>query len=229
MEDAILSKEITAANVKKRKEKSLLREYSEAIIIAMILALVIRSFVVQAFKIPSGSMKETLLVGDHILVSKFSYGIHIPNRIPFTSFDLFPDIHFFQKLPDRGDVIVFKYPKDQTRDFIKRVVGLPGETVEIRDQVVYINGKPLEEGPYVNHRDTQVLSGRFSPRDNMPPLIIPERRLFVMGDNRENSQDSRWWGLLDVDLIKGKAFLIYWSWKSEANTSRWNRIGKLLK
>lgn len=211
------------------RKKSALREYAEAIIVALLLAFFIREFIVQAFKIPSGSMKETLLVGDHILVSKFSYGIHVPNQIPFTSMQIFPDIHFFQGIPKRGDIVVFKYPKDQTRDFIKRVVGLPGETIEIRDQSIFINGQELKEGPHVNHQDTNFLSNLYSPRDNLPPTKIPAGHLFVMGDNRENSQDSRWWGALDINLIKGRAFIIYWSWDSEDTRLRWERLGKSLK
>ncbi len=223
-----MANEVTATGLEV-KRKSVLREYAEAIIIALILAFFIRSFVVQAFKIPSGSMKETLLVGDHILVCKFSYGTHIPNQVPFTSIQLFPDIHLIQKIPERGDIIVFKYPRDPSRDFIKRVVGLPGETIEIRDQVIFINGTELKLGSYVNHQDTNILSGHYSPRDNLAPLKIPEKHLFVMGDNRENSQDSRWWGPLDIDLIKGKAFIIYWSWDSLAQGVRWERLGKLLE
>lgn len=211
------------------KKKSAVREYAEAIFVALLLAFFIREFLVQAFKIPSGSMKETLLVGDHILVSKFSYGVHIPNQVPFTSLQLFPDIHFFQRIPERGDIIVFKYPKDETRDFIKRVVGLSGETIEVRDQVIFINGKELIEGPHVNHQDPNLLSGLYSPRDNFPPTKIPEGHLFVMGDNRENSQDSRWWGVLDINLIKGRAFILYWSWDGQNTRLRWERLGKWLK
>lgn len=221
--------EETAAIEAEVKKKSVVREYAEAILIALVLAFIIRSFVVQAFKIPSGSMKDTLLVGDHILVSKFSYGTHIPNQIPFTSVQLFPDIHLFQEVPRRGDIIVFKYPRDKTRDFIKRVIGLPGETLEIKNQALYVNGEILKEGPHVNHQDTNFLHGQYSPRDNLPAFKIPKGHVFVMGDNRENSQDSRWWGPLDLNLIKGKAFIIYWSWNGENASLRWNRLFKLLK
>jgi len=224
-----MADEATATTLPDTRKKSALREYMEAIAIALLLAFFIREFVVQAFKIPSGSMKETLLIGDHILVSKFSYGTHLPNQIPFTSIQLFPDIHFLQRIPGRGDIIVFKYPKDPGRDFIKRVVGLPEETIEIRDREVFINGEKLTEGPYVNHQDPNLLSGLYSPRDNFGPVKIPPRHLFVMGDNRENSQDSRWWGPLDIDLIKGRAFMIYWSWDGEASNLRWNRLGNQLK
>lgn len=189
-----------------RKKKPVWREYAEAIVIAVVLALFIRTFVVQAFKIPSGSMMPTLLIGDHILVNKFIYR--------FTN-------------PARDDIIVFKYPKDESKDFIKRVIGLPGETLEIRRKVVYINGKPLDE-PFVIHEDPTYLPRQTSPRDEFGPVTVPPHDYFVMGDNRDNSDDSRFWGLLSDKLILGKAFLIYWSWNRETSSPRWNRIGKLL-
>lgn len=166
------------------KKKSIAREYAEALIVAILLALVIRTFVIQAFKIPSGSMLETLQVGDHVLVNKFIF--------TFTD-------------PKRGDIIVFKYPEDKTRDFIKRIVGLPGETLEIKDRVVYINGKPLKED-YVKFS-----SSEFSTSNNLSPRRIPPDSYFVMGDNRDNSMDSRVWGFLKHDLIRGKALIIYFS------------------
>ncbi len=210
----------------KKKKKSGVREYTEAIVIAIILALFIRTFVVQAFKIPSGSMENTLLVGDHILVNKFIYGIKIPNEIPFTHIKLFNDIKFFPHYPKRGDIIVFRFPGDKSRDFIKRVIGLPGERLEIMDQKVYINGELLKD-PYVIHKDPNPY-GHSSPRDYYGPVTIPEGNLFVMGDNRENSQDSRYWGFLDIREIKGKAFIIYWSWDKDRFAVRWDRFSKLL-
>lgn len=208
------------------KPKSTLREYTEAILIALALALLIRTFIIQAFKIPSGSMKNTLLVGDHILVSKFSYGVHIPNEIPFSGYKLFDDHTFFQGVPERNDIIVFKYPKNEKRDFIKRVIGLPGETIELRRQKVYIDNILLEE-PFAKHTD---LPGDFLvPRDDLGPLRIPEGHVFVMGDNRENSQDGRYWGFLDIRKIRGKAQVIYWSWNSEDNWVRFGRLGDLIK
>ncbi|HLC26430.1 MAG TPA: signal peptidase I [bacterium] len=192
--------------VKILKKKPVWREYGEAIVIAIILALFIRTFVVQAFKIPSGSMIPTLLIGDHILVNKFIYR--------FTD-------------PARDEIIVFKYPQDETRDFIKRVIGLPGDTVEVRKKVVYVNGKPLQEN-FIQHEDPTLLPGMASPRDYLGPLVVPAKSYFVMGDNRDNSQDSRFWGFLKSDEIKGKAFLIYWSWDRDKPGPRWNRLGKLL-
>lgn len=191
---------------KPRKKKPVWREYGEAILIAVVLALFIRTFVVQAFKIPSGSMVPTLLIGDHILVNKFLYR--------------------FANLT-RDDIIVFKYPQDKTRDFIKRVIGLPGDTVEVRKKMVYINGKPLQEN-FTMHEDSALLPRLTSPRDYFGPAVIPPNHYFVMGDNRDNSQDSRFWGFLKADEIKGKAFLIYWSWDRDKTGPRWSRLGKLL-
>ena len=195
-----------------KPRKTVVREYAEALIIALILALLIRTFIVQAFKIPSGSMEPTLLIGDHLLVSKFSYSVHIPNEIPFTSIQLFPDFHFFSSVPERGNIVVFKYPEDESKDFIKRVVGLPGETIQVIRQRVYINDKLLKE-PYAHHSEPP--SSLVPGRDNMSPLRIPEGHIFVMGDNRENSSDSRVWGVLDLKYLRGKAKWIYWSWDSE--------------
>ncbi|MFQ5451422.1 MAG: signal peptidase I [Nitrospinaceae bacterium] len=210
-----------------KKTKTVFREYVEAIVIALLLALFIRTFVLQAFKIPSGSMKPTLQIGDHILVSKFAYGIHIPNEIPIINVKLFPDIILFSKNPKRGDIVVFKFPKDETRDFIKRVIGLPGDLLQVRSQRVYINNK-LYEDPHAFHR-VAARADPFVPRDDFGPVVVPEGYLFVMGDNRENSQDSRYWGFLDMTKVKGRALMIYWSWNAEVNWVRFDRIGKILE
>ncbi len=179
------------------KKKSLIREYAEAAIIAIILALFIRTFVVQAFKIPSGSMEPTLLVGDHILVNKFIYGI----KLPFIQKTIIPISQ-----PKREDVIVFIYPLDKSKDFIKRVIGLPGDTIEIIGKNIYINGKLFEDkhGFYSN------MGKRH--RDHFGPITVPQGHLFVMGDNRDHSYDSRYWGFVPLESVKGKAFIIYWSW-----------------
>ncbi|MBI1987438.1 MAG: signal peptidase I [Nitrospinae bacterium] len=200
------------------QRKSVVREYAEALIYAVILALVIRTFVVQAFKIPSGSMIPTLVSGDHILVNKFIYGV----KLPFTDTTL---IHF--KEAQRGDIIVFKYPEDEKRDFIKRVVGLPGDMVEIRNKQVYVNRRPMKEH-YAIYRDEGFLPDSASTRDNFGPVKVPSGHLFMMGDNRDNSMDSRFWGFLDERKIKGKAFLIYFSWNGEDHGIRWSRLGKLI-
>ncbi len=210
----------------KKKTKSVFREYAEAIFIALLLALFIRTFIIQAFKIPSGSMEKTLLIGDHILVSKFAYGTHIPNEIPFLNIKLFDDIILSQEVPKRGEIIVFKYPKNESRDFIKRVVGIPGDILEVRRQKVYINNQLYEE-EHVWHTETPQ-NDRFVPRDDFGPVIVPPKHLFMMGDNRENSQDSRFWGFLNINKVKGKALMIYWSWNAVDSWVRFDRFGKAL-
>jgi signal peptidase I len=136
---------------------------------------------------------------------------------------LFPDILLFQEVPERGDIIVFKYPLDESKDFIKRVIGLPGEKLELRHQQVYINGMRLKE-TYVHHTEAPSLEP-VSPRDDLGPVIVPDGHVFVMGDNRENSHDSRKWGFLDLDKVRGKARWIYWSWNGDDNNVRFSRIG----
>ncbi len=206
------------------KSKSALRENIEAIVVAVILALFIRTFIVQAFKIPSGSMKPTLLIGDHILVNKFIYGV----KIPFWRKTIIPI-----KDPQRGDIVVFKFPEDPDKDFIKRVVGIAGDVVEVRDKKVYVNHQPLRGDPGVN-LDTLNIPGDKQPRDNFGPVTVPPDSLFVMGDNRDHSYDSRFWGFVRLEALKGKAFIIYWSWNKETSginldRVRWGRIGHLLK
>jgi signal peptidase I len=201
-----------------QRKKHILREYGEAILIAVILALFIRTFVVQAFKIPSGSMKPTLLIGDHILVNKFIYGV----KIPFLNFTLIPI-----KDPRQGDIVVFKFPEDPKKDFIKRVVAVPGDKVQIRNKKVYINDKPMED-PYGTHLDPHFIPAGARPRDNLGPVTVPPDSFFVMGDNRDHSYDSRFWGFVDLSAIKGKAFIIYWSWNKENSGLRWRRLGSLI-
>jgi len=202
-----------------QKRKGRFRENVEAILLAIVLALFIRTFVVQAFKIPSGSMKQTLLIGDHILVNKFIYGI----KLPFLRAMLIPI-----KAPKREDIIVFKFPEDPGKDFIKRVVGVAGDVVKIREKRVYINGKRVND-PYEMHTDPAIIPGGVQPRDNFGPVTVPPDSLFVMGDNRDHSYDSRFWGFVDLKEVKGKAFIIYWSWDREDFGVRWRRLGKLLK
>lgn len=201
-----------------KKQKSKVREYAETLIIALLIALFVRAFVVQAFKIPSSSMEPTLLIGDHLLVNKFIYGI----RIPLTDKKI---LRFSE--PQRGDVIVFKYPKDPSKDYIKRVIGLPGDTVEIRDRQIYINNRLIED-PW------GVFNARsLSTGDNHGPKVVPPDSLFVMGDNRNNSLDSRVWGFVPFDDVLGKAFIMYWSWDwgnpSIISKVRWKRIGSLIR
>jgi signal peptidase I len=208
-----------------KPKKGLVREYAEAFVIAFVIALLIRTFLIQAFKIPSSSMEPTLLVGDHILVSKFIYGI----RIPYIGKKFLT----FHK-PERGDIIVFVYPEDPKKDFIKRVIATEGEKVQIKNRKILVNGKAIDDpwgvygeggGPFIPRH--------FQPRDNYGPKVVPPNSLFVLGDNRDNSQDSRYWGYVDLTAVKGKAFIIYFSYNKTASDLldkvRWNRFGKLLR
>jgi len=199
-------------------QKSKFREYLEAIILAVVIALFIRTFVIQAYKIPSGSMKPTLQIGDHILVSKFNYGI----KLPFLRTTLIP-----VGAPQRGDIVVFIYPEDRSKDFIKRLIGVPGDTIEIRNKKIFLNGLPYNDkhGVYV---DNLVIPATVQPRDNFGPVTVPEGSLFVMGDNRDESYDSRFWGFVSKKDVLGKALIIYWSWIQEEHWVRWGRIGRIL-
>jgi signal peptidase I len=200
------------------KPKSKLREYIEAILLAIVIAFFIRTFIIQAYKIPSGSMKPTLLVGDHILVSKFNYGV----RLPFVRSTLIP-----VGTPQRGDIVVFIYPEDRSKDFIKRLIGVPGDTIEIRDKNILLNGQPYKDthGVYV---DNLVIPGTVQPRDNFGPVTVPPGSIFVMGDNRDESYDSRFWGFVNMKDVLGKALIIYWSWDQDDNSVRWRRLGRIL-
>ena len=214
----ILIRKITLreAKVLERKQNKVW-EYAKAIGTALIFALIIRTYIVQAFKIPSGSMIPTLLIGDHILVNKFIYG----TPIPFTD----KKILVITK-PERGDIIVFKYPEDINKDFIKRVIGIGGDIVEERNKVLFVNGKRLTE-TYVQHTDNSINS--MEPRDNFGPYLVPGDKLFVMGDNRDQSYDSRYWGYVDLKLVRGKAMIIYWSWDSTKNFPRFGRMGHIVR
>jgi signal peptidase I len=201
-------------------KKSVFREYLESIVVAVILALFIRTFAVQAFKIPTGSMEPNLLIGDHLLVNKLVYS---PSFGPL-------EAALFGKRPiERGHVVVFKFPEDPTRDFIKRVIGLPGETVEIRSKQLLVDGNPQEE-PYAHFIDAPLRPddpeyghGGDGLRDNWGPHTIPAGQLLVLGDNRDNSRDSRFWGFLPIDQVKGRALLVYWSY--EATREEYHRTG----
>jgi len=201
--------------------KSTAREYFESICVAVILALFVRTFIVQAFKIPTGSMENNLLIGDHLLVNKFVYAPTMTGVeravLPIESIR-------------RGEVIVFKYPEDPERDFIKRVIALPGETIELRKKRVYINGTRLDE-PYVRYLTPPDAEGddEYDVRVTYGPVTVPAGHLFMMGDNRDNSQDSRYWGFLPQQYVKGRALFIYFSFGEGGLTDmvsgvRWNRI-----
>jgi len=201
-----------------KNKKRVIWEYVEAIITALILALLIRAYIVQAFKIPSGSMVPTLLIGDHILVNKFIYGTNIP----------FSDKRILAfKKPEKRDIIVFRYPEDPARDFIKRVIAVEGDVVESRNKIIYVNSKPTSE-PYTQHTDSSMRPIGIEPRDNFGPIIVPKNKYFVMGDNRDQSYDSRYWGYVDIKDIKGKSLILYWSWDNKSHWIRFNRIGRLI-
>ncbi|MDP2279136.1 MAG: signal peptidase I [Nitrospirota bacterium] len=198
--------------------KKIIWEYAKAIITALILAMLIRTYIIQAFKIPSGSMIPTLLIGDHILVNKFLYG----TKIPFKD----KRVLMFKK-PERGDMIVFKYPENPDKDFIKRVVAIEGDVIESKNKKVHVNGNKVNE-PYAQHTDSSMRPMGIEPRDNFGPVIVPKNKYFVMGDNRDQSYDSRYWGYVDIKDVKGKALILYWSWDSEKSWVRLGRIGSLV-
>jgi signal peptidase I len=199
-------------------KKKIIWEYAKAIITALILAMLIRTFIIQAFKIPSGSMVPTLLIGDHILVNKFLYG----TKIPFSG----KRVLMFKK-PEKGDIIVFKYPENPSKDFIKRVVAVEGDVIESKNKILHVNGNTVNE-PYAQHTDSSMRPMGIEPRDNFGPVIVPKDKYFVMGDNRDQSYDSRYWGYVDIKDIKGKALILYWSWDSEKNWARFGRVGSLI-
>lgn len=214
------------------KKRSVVREYVEAILWAVVLVLLLRAFLIQAFRIPSESMVPTLLVGDMLFVNRFEYG----PKIPFTHTRL-PGL----RAPRTGDIIVFQYPENPRHDFIKRCIATAGQTVEVRDKVVYVDGQPSAAADrYAVHGDPRVMPcppnappfpGDFTLRqcrDNFGPYRVPPGRLFMMGDNRENSHDSRFWGTVPMDYVKGRAMFIYWSWDGERFLPRWSRLLRIL-
>jgi signal peptidase I len=230
-----------------QKGKHIFHDYFEPFAVALLAALVLRALVIQAFRIPTGSMKDTLLVGDFLLVNKFVYGAATPDRIPFTDIHL-PSVQFpALRQPKRGDIIVFKYPLDEKLDYIKRCIGVPGDTIEIRDGKVYINSKvegemrflfkdfDSSEGHYINYTRVTISTGAsyttrhyadMSPRmRDYGPVVVPAGHLFMMGDNRDNSQDSRYWGFMPMKNIRGQALVIYWSW--EKNEPLWDLLHKI--
>jgi signal peptidase I len=204
-------------------KKKFIKEYLEPIVIAVVIALFIRTFIIQAFKIPSSSMEPTLLVGDHLLVNKFIYGI----KIPLT------DIKLFQlKRPKRGEIIVFIYPRDRSKDFIKRVIGTEGEKVEVIRNKIYINDKLIDDRWGHYHEESNWMK-YLQPIEKFGPVLVPKDSLFVLGDNRDNSQDSRFWGFVNINAVRGEAFIIYFSWDRYAQSLlgkiRWTRFGKLIR
>jgi signal peptidase I len=224
-------------------QKSITREYGEAMLIALVLAIFIRTFFVQAYKIPSGSMEPTLLIGDHILVNKIIYGLRMPDSIFGLQIPGLPyGQYVFQLEPvHRGDVVVFVFPPDRTKDFIKRVIGIAGDTISVKNGVVWLNGAEMPDP----HRHWEVSAQErspVSPRDNFGPVTVPPGKLFMMGDNRDRSYDSRFWGFVDLNDVEGRATVIYLPWNEEKADSastlsviflwfeyiRWDRVGMLV-
>ncbi|MGL4721931.1 MAG: signal peptidase I [Desulfovibrionaceae bacterium] len=218
-----------------KKSKSLFQEYLEAFIIAICIAVFVRLFIAQAYRIPSGSMLETLQIGDYLFVNKLAYNV----TLPFTDKTLFETGD-----PQFQDVLVFKYPDDPSKDFIKRVIGLPGDVLEMREKKLYRNGELLVE-PYVKYEDPNTI---IPIRDNFGPFTVPENSYFMLGDNRDSSQDSRFWGFVKRSALVGKAWRIYFSivqkptdfsgnevvdteyeQKEPYGTIRWSRIGKKIE
>jgi signal peptidase I len=198
-----------------KETKSVFREYAEWLTLALTLALVIRTLVVQAFRIPSSSMEDTLLMGDFLLANKFIYGAKVPlinYRLPKW------------RDPRPGDIIIFQYPPDPSRDFIKRCIAVGGQKVEIRDKVIYVDDKEVPLPPKVKFGDPHVLSREISPRDNLGPITVPPGKLFVVGDNRDNSLDSRFWGFVPFENVKGEAMILYLSWEWDPNGPTYDGI-----
>ncbi len=199
--------ELIVVFVFKLSKQHVVRDWVEPAFEAILIAIVIRALVIQAFRIPTSSMEDTLLIGDHIIANKFVYGTYVPWS---------DDKILKLTKPKRGDVIIFRFPGDPRLMFIKRCIGLPGDKIEIINKKVFINDKPLNE-PYVYHKDLRILPKRYG-RDNYGPVAVPEENYFVMGDNRDYSHDSRFWGFLPYNFLRGKAWVVYWS------PSRWRFI-----
>ncbi len=223
----------TAARAKaagRPRARRIVLEYARAIGLAVLLALVIRQFVVQAFRIPTGSMEQTLLVGDFLFVNKFLYGAKTPERIRLFNHTLAEGLPVLKlpalRQPRQGDIIVFQYPRDLNQDYIKRCVAVAGDTVLVREGRLLVNGRPYEHNAY--HDQGKLARGSELNR-RFGPYVVPPSTIFMMGDNRYNSADSRFWGPLDLELVKGKALFIYWSWDRDRLRPRLERLGRLIR
>lgn len=234
--------------IARRKAKGFVRDWLEFIVTLTIMVFFIRTTVVEAYRIPSSSMEDTLLIGDFLMVNKFLYGIRTPDwiGIPFTKIGFSVPYTRLPALsePKRGDIIVFKFPQDPSQNYIKRCVGLPGDTIQIRDKILLVNGQAFKDPPKAKYTDWRIFPKGVKQReirpvgagnrDNYGPIIIPDGHYFMMGDNRDNSSDSRYWGFLPEDLILGKALIIYFSWDKFIpfyrfyDSIRWERIGSLI-
>lgn len=232
------------------KPKKRFRDFSEGLFAALIAALIIRQFIVQAYTIPTSSMEKTLLIGDFLLVNKFNYGMRTPDwiGIPYTKIGF--DVPWFRfpalRHPKPYDVVIFRYPKDKSLDYIKRCIAVGGQKVEVVNKEVFVDGKPFPHPPAMQHIDPRTFKrnqGRYTfqtfmdlgSRDNYGPIVIPENKYWVMGDNRDNSSDSRVWGFVDHSEIVGQALIIYFSWDSHKpwsrffNKIRFGRIGNVIR
>lgn len=205
-------------------QRSTFREYSEALLVAALFLGLVNTWVFKTFYIPSGSMEDTLLVGDHLVVNRFIYG---SENLPLAG-------RFLPVRPvARGDIVVFRSPEDFEMDVIKRCIGLPGDILELRDKHLLVNGRRVEE-PYVQHRDAR-LGGRTSSvpalirRDQYGPVRVPDGHYFCLGDNRDFSLDSRFWGPVPAELVRGRASVIYWSYGGETGTGEWLGLGHKLR
>ena len=204
-----------------QKKKSQGREWIEAIVIALVLAFVIRAFILHPYRIPSSSMEDTLLKGDHIMATKYNYGL----TLPFTTTKIWGR----GIVPNRGDIVIFTFPQNKSLDFVKRVIGLPGDTIQVSHKRVYINGREYVTGHEKHTDNLDLTQGPSSIRDNSGPIKIKPGYVFAMGDNRDQSYDSRFWGQLPVEYIKGRARIIYFSWDNFLDRPRFARVGSLIK
>lgn len=203
------------------KQKNAVRDWVEALVVAFVIAMIIRAFILQAYRIPSSSMEDTLLKGDHILATKYNYGL----TVPFTTRKIWGN----DRVPARGDIVIFTFPGNHAMDFVKRVIGVPGDTVQVKEKKVYINGAPFKLDAE-KHTDPFILTqGQGAVRDNFGPVRVEPGTCFVMGDNRDQSYDSRFWGFVPVQNIKGKAFIIYFSWDSARHWVRFGRMGHIVR
>ncbi len=228
----VASEKVKAKTERKQPEKPtsgfkrFQKEWIEPILIAFVLAMIIRSFIMAPFKIPSGSMEDTLLVGDQLMALKFTYGLRIPFGDRF--FVRFSD-------PKQGQVIVFKYPRDPSKDFIKRCIAVAGQTVEIKDKKVFVDGEEFLLPEHAKFIENSIYPANMGPRDNLEKITVPEGHMFMMGDNRDNSNDSRFWGFVPYENIVGKAVIIWWSWNHDVpmydllHRVRWTRIFNLIR
>ena len=244
---------------KTAKKENIFLEYAKAIVTALLIAMVLRQFLFQAFRIPTGSMLETLQIGDYLFVNKFLYGAKTPDRIKIWKWTLIDGLPVLKmpavREPRQGDIIVFEYPRDRNLDYIKRCVAVEGDTVSVREGVLYVNNEIYESNfgdrqgdhscipawtdpgncppPRAKHDQASYVRNQRNhqwPWAGMPdPYIVPEGHIFMMGDNRYNSMDSRYWGPLDKKLLRGKAIFLYWSWNGERHLPRINRIGDLIR